>query len=83
MARELQPSLVLERVDLVAEERGHMHGSPLTEVTGAHMLRALDDLLDSSQRVTRALPGVPADHDYDTDYDDETDDDSADEMDDE
>lgn len=49
------------------------HGSPLTEVTGTHMLRALDDLLDSSQRVTRALLGVPSDQDYDTD--DDTDDD--------
>ena len=37
------------------------HGSPLTTVTGPHMLRALDDLLDSSQRVTRALLGVPSD----------------------
>ena len=34
---------------------------PLTAVTGAHLSRALDDLLDSSQSVTRALLGVPAD----------------------
>lgn len=39
-------------------------GSPLTEVTGRHMLAALDDLLDSSQRVTRALLGVPSAQDY-------------------
>jgi len=43
------------------------HGSPLTKVTGTHVLRALDDLLDSSQRVTRALLGVPSAQDYDTD----------------
>jgi hypothetical protein len=33
----------------------------LTSVTGAHLSRALDDLLDSTQSVTRALLGVPAD----------------------
>jgi hypothetical protein len=27
-------------------------------VTGAHLARALDDLLDSNQQVTRALLGV-------------------------
>jgi hypothetical protein len=30
-------------------------------VSGAHLLRALDDLLDSTQSVTRALLGVPGD----------------------
>lgn len=34
---------------------------PLREVTGAHLSRALDDLLDSTQAVTRALLGVPGD----------------------
>ena len=34
---------------------------PLQLVTGAHVGRALDDLLDSTQSVTRALLGVPAD----------------------
>jgi hypothetical protein len=34
---------------------------PLRVVTGAHLLRALDDLLDSTQSVTRALLGVPGD----------------------
>ena len=34
---------------------------PLTTVTGAHLSQALDDLLDSTQSVTRALLGVPAD----------------------
>lgn len=34
---------------------------PLQAVTGAHLSRALDDLLDSTQSVTRALLGVPAD----------------------
>ncbi len=33
----------------------------LEHVTGAHLSRALDDLLDSTQTVTRALLGVPAD----------------------
>jgi hypothetical protein len=33
----------------------------LQVVTAAHLQRALDDLLDSSQSVTRALLGVPAD----------------------
>lgn len=36
-------------------------GEPLTSVTGAELARALDDLLDSTQGVTRALLGVPAD----------------------
>jgi len=34
---------------------------PLREVTGAHLVTALDDLLDSAQSVTRALLGVPGD----------------------
>ena len=34
---------------------------PLTAVSGQHLARALDDLLDSTQSVTRALLGVPAD----------------------
>ena len=33
-------------------------GDPLTEVTAAHVTRALDDLLDSTQQVTRTLLGV-------------------------
>jgi len=33
----------------------------LERVTGAHLAAALDDLLDSTQSVTRALLGVPAD----------------------
>ena len=33
----------------------------LEQVTGDHLSRALDDLLDSTQTVTRALLGVPAD----------------------
>lgn len=52
------------------------HRSPLTTVTGAHMLTALDDLLDSSQRVTRALLGVPSDQipgDDDIEFDDDDD----------
>ena len=34
---------------------------PLQVVTGEHVARALDDLLDSTQSVTRALLGVPGD----------------------
>lgn len=34
---------------------------PLRVVTGEHLARALDDLLDSTQSVTRALLGVPGD----------------------
>ncbi len=37
------------------------HEGPLRSVTGAHLSRALDDLLDSTQSVTRALLGVPSD----------------------
>jgi hypothetical protein len=41
-----------------------LHDDPaLTVVTGAHLARALDDLLDSSQAVTRTLLGVGADAD--------------------
>jgi hypothetical protein len=36
-------------------------GGPLTEVTGAHLSRALDDLLDTTQAVTRTLLGVGVD----------------------
>jgi ATPase family associated with various cellular activities (AAA) len=39
-----------------------LHEDPaLTEVTGAHLARALDDLLDSAQEVTRTLLGVGVD----------------------
>ncbi len=37
--------------------------SPLTTVTGTHVSRALDDLLDSAQQVTRTLLGVPGESD--------------------
>ena len=36
-------------------------GTALTAVTGAHLTRALDDLLDSAQGVTRTLLGVGVD----------------------
>jgi len=36
-------------------------GSELTAVTGHHLTRALDDLLDSTQSVTRTLLGVGVD----------------------
>ncbi len=51
------------------------NGSPLTQVSGAHMLTALDDLLDSSQRVTRALLGMPSAQEFDTDGRDDIEDD--------
>ncbi len=39
-----------------------LHDDPaLTAVTGAHMTRALDDLLDAAQAVTRTLLGVGVD----------------------
>ncbi len=34
---------------------------PLQVVTGVHVQRALDDLMDSTQSVTRAMLGVPGD----------------------
>ena len=51
--KELLRRAVLEAL---AEQDG-----PLQRVTGEHLARALDDLLDSTQSVTRALLGVPAD----------------------
>ena len=51
--KELLRRAVLESL---TEQEG-----PLERVTGAHVARALDDLLDSAQSVTRALLGVPAD----------------------
>jgi len=45
------------RQESVRQEAGH--GDPaLSAVTGAHLARALDDLLDSAQGVTRTLLGV-------------------------
>jgi hypothetical protein len=39
-----------------------LHDDPaLTAVTGAHVARALDDLLDAAQEVTRTLLGVGVD----------------------
>jgi hypothetical protein len=39
-----------------------LHDDPaLTVVTGAHLARALDDLLDAAQAVTRTLLGVGVD----------------------
>ena len=49
--KELLRRAVLEAL---AEQDG-----PLLVVTGEHLTRALDDLLDSTQSVTRALLGVP------------------------
>jgi ATP-dependent 26S proteasome regulatory subunit len=38
-----------------------LHDHPLTAVTRQHIVRALDDLLDSTQSVTRTLLGVGVD----------------------
>ena len=51
--KELMRRAVLESL--------HERPGALEQVTGEHLSRALDDLLDSTQSVTRALLGVPAD----------------------
>jgi cell division protease FtsH len=53
--KELLRRAVLEAV------QGTDPDAPLPALTGEHLSRALDDLLDSTQGVTRALLGVPAD----------------------
>ncbi|MDP9434629.1 MAG: ATP-binding protein [Actinomycetota bacterium] len=52
---------LLRRAVLEALEGAVGPDSDPPTVTGAHLSRALDDLLDASQSVTRALLGVPAD----------------------
>lgn len=54
-------SFIKELVRRAVLEALESDGSPLRHVRGVHLARALDDLLDSSQSVTRALLGVPAD----------------------
>ncbi len=53
--KELLRRAVLEAVS------GTSTDAAVPTVTGEHLSRALDDLLDSTQGVTRALLGVPAD----------------------
>ena len=53
--KELLRRAVLEAVSGTASD------AVVPAVTGEHLSRALDDLLDSTQGVTRALLGVPAD----------------------
>ena len=52
---------LLRRAVLEAAEDAPDPRSPLPPVSGEHLRRALDDLLDATQGVTRALLGVPAD----------------------
>ena len=54
-------SFLKELVRRAVLESLHERPGALEHVTGAHLSRALDDLLDSTQTVTRALLGVPAD----------------------
>jgi hypothetical protein len=65
--KELIRRSVLEALhdDTGHDDTGHddtgAPGGALTTVTGAHLARALDDLLDSAQGVTRTLLGVGVD----------------------
>ena len=54
-------SFLKELVRRAVLESLHERPGALEQVTGEHLSRALDDLLDSTQTVTRALLGVPAD----------------------
>ena len=54
-------SFIKELVRRAVLEALESDGSQLRQVSGVHLARALDDLLDSSQSVTRALLGVSAD----------------------
>ena len=63
--KELVRRAVLEAVMAHDDASGAV--TAVQEVTGEHLLRALDDLLDSSQALTRALLGVPADQSSDPD----------------
>jgi SpoVK/Ycf46/Vps4 family AAA+-type ATPase len=57
--KELIRRAVLEALHEKALHERAPHDDPaLTAVTGAHLARALDDLLDSAQGVTRTLLGV-------------------------
>lgn len=66
--KELVRRAVLEAA-MAHDVEGGGAAAPVEEVTGEHLLRALDDLLDSSQALTRALLGVPADQSSDPDAD--------------
>lgn len=54
-------SFVKELLRRAVLEALEQDGTPLRAVTGIHLTAALDDLLDGTQSVTRALLGVPAD----------------------
>jgi cell division protease FtsH len=57
--KELIRRSVLEALHDTAHDAGAPQGTPT--VTGVHLARALDDLLDSAQGVTRTLLGVGVD----------------------
>jgi ATP-dependent 26S proteasome regulatory subunit len=48
-------------LEALRETEGQAGGTAVPPVTGAHLARALDDLLDSAQGVTRTLLGVGVD----------------------
>ncbi|WP_211319671.1 AAA family ATPase [Quadrisphaera granulorum] len=58
--KELVRRAVLEAA-MAQDDDATQSGEAVREVTGEHLRHALDDLLDSSQALTRALLGVPAD----------------------
>ncbi|TNM64150.1 ATP-binding protein [Streptomyces sp. NP160] len=58
--KELVRRAVLEAA-MAQDDEATSAGEAVREVTGEHLRHALDDLLDSSQALTRALLGVPAD----------------------
>ncbi len=59
--KELVRRAVLEALAAGPDDAGPADAGGVPVVTGEHLLAALDDLLDSTQGVTRALLGVPAD----------------------
>ncbi|WP_255472612.1 AAA family ATPase [Quadrisphaera setariae] len=58
--KELVRRAVLEAA-MAQDDGASSAGEAVREVTGEHLRHALDDLLDSTQALTRALLGVPAD----------------------
>lgn len=65
--KELVRRAVLEAAMAQGDDGAGGGGQAVREVTGEHLRHALDDLLDSTQALTRALLGVPADQGADPD----------------
>ena len=65
--KELLRRAVLEALAEPDADRGPAGTAAVPPVTGVHLSRALDDLLDSAQGVTRALLGVPGEQDAEAD----------------